>query len=224
MIPALLIWLYKKYASRIFKTKYLTRFRRASSAAALLLIPVLTAASPSSAQDLRLSYQVIHKGSVIGQMQFHRKVSGINTYFNLKSDIKTRFVMPINIVTTDQAHFSKGRLQLSAVCRTVNGQEKESKKTVFRNNTYELSNGSKLRQLETEIGYTMMMLYCREPAQLGQVYSDNYQQFLPIKRLAAHTYRVNLPGGNYNDYQFEGGTCIKVTVHHDWYTITMELI
>jgi hypothetical protein len=69
-----------------------------------------------------------------------------------------------------------------------------------------------------------MLLYTKEPLNINQVYSDNFQCFLPIKKDAEHQYRVNLPDGNYNEYHFENGICKLVVVNHSLYTIRMELV
>jgi len=178
----------------------------------------------SFSQERKLVYQVIHNGNHIGEMQFFQKISGQDLYLNMNSDVKAKFIFPIHIQTTDKAHFSDGRLISSDVYRSVNGKEKDFRKTRLVNNNYEVQTGSEISRFNKTIDYNMMLLYCREPINTPQVYSDNFQQFLSIRKLAKHTYRIHLPNGNYNDYHFDKGICRMVIIHQDWYTITMKLV
>lgn len=68
-----------------------------------------------------------------------------------------------------------------------------------------------------------MLLYCREPDDQAQVYSDNFQQFLQVKQVSPHVYRIDLPDGNYNFYSYTNGICSKVDIHHSLYTIQIQL-
>jgi hypothetical protein len=223
MIPALIIWLYKKYAKpaisnyqhRTSKEKLQKLYRKA---ALLIFLPTLL-----SAQEKTSTYNISHNGDVIGQLQFYQKINGQDTFLKMNSKVQTRFIFGIDVRTSDQAHFENGKLISSNVYRTVNGKEKENKKTNLINNNYQLSSGSKMRQFNKVISYNMMMLYYREPISQSQVYSDNFQQFIAIKRMGNHTYRIDLPDGNYNDYHFQNGICTMVIIHHSMYTIKMEL-
>lgn len=227
MIPALLIWLYKKYGPGVFNFRI--RYSIVSGMKKILrkeTIIVLAMISPldTYSQERKLVYQVIHNGNNIGEMQFSQKISGQDLYLLMNSEVKARFIFPIHIQTTDKAHFNDGRLISSDVYRSVNGKEKDYRKTRLVNNNYEVQTGSEISRFNKLIDYNMMLLYCREPINAPRVYSDNFQQFLSIKKLATHTYRVHLPNGNYNDYHFENGICRMVIIHQDWYTITMKLV
>lgn len=223
MIPALIIWLYKKYAvpaianyqNRPRKNKLSGVYRKALL---MLLFPALL-----SAQEKTSTYNISHNGNVIGQLQFCQKTTGQDTFLKMNSRVKTRFVFGIDVKTSDQSHFSNGRLISSNVYRSVNGNEKENKKTSLVNNNYQIVSGSKTSMFSKPINYNMMMLYYQEPLNNSQVYSDNFQQFIMIKRTGNHSYRIDLPDGNYNDYHFQNGICTLVVIHHSMYTIKMEL-
>ncbi len=209
MIPALLFWLFKKYAKPAFNgftQRFVSnRSQKRATLSTLLLFHIFLA----QAQEKTYTYQIKRNGNQIGAMQFHQKNAGNDTYLKMSSNVKTRFVFEINVQTNDEAHFKNGRLVYSIVNRKVNGKEKEHKETRLPNRN---------------IDYNMMLLYCKEPVHITQVYSDSFQQTVPIKRTAPNTYRINLPNGNYNDYYFKNGICKLVTVYHSLYTITMELV
>ncbi|PST82541.1 hypothetical protein C7T94_07665 [Pedobacter yulinensis] len=227
MIPALLIWLYKKFICPALLRRNMTPpalpelpFLKKSVMPLIflmLLCPVV------SAQDNMAVYRVMYNGSQIGTMQVAKTVSGDDLHLKMVSKISTRLLFKINVNTTDLSHFSKGRLLSSSVVRTVNGKEKANKKTWLCGGGYRTIADEKAGVLRSPISYNMMLLYCKEPVNIKQVYSDNHQQFLDITRTGLHSYRIKLPDGNYNDYYFENGVCSRVDVHHSMYSIRMEL-
>lgn len=228
MVPALLFWLLKKHAFPVFNNLIIqfqvNSFHKLLKKRTALSILALLFATASYAQEETSTYQIKRNGDVIGQMQFKQKRNGTDTYLSMNSKVKTRFIFEINVQTADEAHFKNGQLMYSTVYRKVNGREKEHKETKLTNQNYQLQAGNKLNAISGSISYNMMLLYCKEPINITQVYSDSFQQILAIKRTAPNTYRINLPDGNYNDYYFQNGICKTVKVHHSLYTITMELV
>jgi hypothetical protein len=220
MIPALIIWLCKKYI--------LPRINRKSSSKlvsqALIILCCFALSFPVLASKLTKIYNIKRNGEIIGKLSFVQNIEGENVYLKITSQVSTRFVFKIDVQTEDLAHFKNGKLISSDVSRLVNGKAKDRKKTNLQNDGYELQSGSKFNSLNQFIGYNMMLLYTKEPLNINQVYSDNFQCFLPIKKSAEHLYRVNLPDGNYNEYHFENGVCKLVVVNHSLYTIRMELV
>jgi len=176
-----------------------------------------------SAQEKLVKYNIIRNDNVIGQMQFSQKNESGNLYLTMTSLTKTRFVFNIEVNIEERAHFQNGQLISSSVQRRVNGKEKANKQTRLVNNSYQLQSNQIISRLNQPIRYNLMMLYANEPSELAQVYSDNYQQFLDIKRTGAHTYRIQLPDGNYNDYHFANGLCREIIIHNALYTIKMQI-
>ncbi|RZM30545.1 MAG: hypothetical protein EOO88_00160 [Pedobacter sp.] len=221
MIPALIIWLCKKYIAPKINSKNLTH-KLLAIKSVLLLIAFIGSNSALFAQQSK--FNIKRNGSVIGQMSLSQKEEGENLFVKITSRVNTRFVFKIDVETEDVAHFRGGKLITSGVNRLVNGNVKEAKKTSWVNDSYEIQSGSKVSRLKQPICYNMMLLYSKEPVNIPSIYSDNYQCFLPVKKKGPHQYRVDLPDGNYNDYHFENGICKMVIIHHSMYTIEMERV
>jgi hypothetical protein len=228
MIPALLIWLYNRYAAAASKKRaermQSANFHKVTNGGTALLLFLFCFSFTVNAQEKRYTYHVLHNGNVIGEMLFHQKTEGQDTFLKMSSQVKTRFVFGIEVNTVDQSRFRNGKLLFSNVYRNVNGKEKESKKTTWLDPHYQMQSGSKTGTISVPIHYNMMLLYCREPNNIAEVYSDNFQKFLPIQKIDTHAYRIQLPDGNHNDYYFQNGICKSVVVHHSLYTIKMELV
>ncbi|MBO9672803.1 MAG: hypothetical protein J7577_05125 [Sphingobacteriaceae bacterium] len=221
MIPAIIIWVCKKY----FAPKRYKKFSSQNPANPKSVVTVLfmiCSLLPAFAQQSK--FNIKRNGEVIGEMYFQQKNEGENTYLTITSKVQTRFVFKINVETEDQAHFKNGKLLTSNVSRTVNGNARELKKTDWVNNRYQLKTGNKTNTLDQPISYNMMLLYIKEPLNISEIYSDNFQCFIPVQKSGAHQYRIKLPDGNYNDYHFENGICKLVVVNHSLYTIRMERV
>lgn len=176
-----------------------------------------------AAQEKTVKYNILQNDNIIGQMKFCQKKDSGNLYLSMISSAKSRFVFSIEVNTEERAHFRNGLLVSSTVQRHVNGKKKANKQTHFINNSYQLKSERKTSRLDRPINYNLLLLYANEPSNLSQVYSDNYQQFLEIKQTSPHSYRIQLPDGNYNDYYFSDGICKEIILHHSFYTITMRL-
>ena len=206
MLIAFIIWLTKRYGIMPFFVVM------------LLLFPI-----NSIAQDALANYTILYNGKIIGAMQLNQKIAGDNVFLKLSSQVQTRFLFEVNVNTLDQSHFKAGKLLSSSVNRKVNGKEKPCKQTKWINDNYQLLTGSKQNYLREPIYYNMSLLYIQEPVHINTVYSDSFQQFLAIKKIAQNKYRIDLPDGNYNEYFFKNGICSQVWVHHTLYTIEMKL-
>ncbi|WP_219225510.1 DUF6134 family protein [Pedobacter antarcticus] len=176
-----------------------------------------------AAQEKTVKYNILQNDNIIGQMKFCQKKDSGNLYLSMVSSAKSRFVFSIEVNTEERAHFRNGLLVSSSVQRRVNGKEKANRQTHLINTSYQLKSERKTSRLNRPINYNLLLLYANEPSNLSQVYSDNYQQFLEIKQTSPHSYRIQLPDGNYNDYYFSDGICKEIILHHSFYTITMRL-
>lgn len=223
MIIALIIWISRKYLlpSLWRGHAFIGSVRKKSL---LIMILLLGCSRQLPAGETGSIYEIKHKGKIVGRMQFKQYAEGDKLVLKISSEVKTKVLIDIEVQSTDYACFRQGRLLYSSVSRRVNGKEKESKVTRLSQNGYELLSDSKTEKLETPITYNMMMLYYQEPLDIRRVYSDNFQQWINLKKTAPHTYRADLPGSNYNDYYYRNGVCYRVDIHHSFYSIQMDLI
>jgi hypothetical protein len=174
-------------------------------------------------EQVRL-YKVIYKGDEVGTLRFKQLVTGDSVHYKMSSDVQTRFIFRIHVKSTEEAVFKNGKLLYSAVNRTVNGNEKVRRQTLAANNVYHLKREGKASIFNNaNIQYNLIRLYSMEPVNINKVYSDNFQQYLPVIKAGAHKYKVELPDGNYNYYTYNNGICSKVDVHHSLYTMQMIL-
>lgn len=220
MIPALIIWLVKKILQKENRLFYLKLLLQRIIPALLCTLFFFTL----SAQQVTHTYVVKYKDDSVGNMQFLLNRLGDDVSLKMTSRVAMRFIVSIDVQSGEEAMFKNGRLIRSKSWRKVNGKQKVNNATWAAGDVYETSCDDKRGCIRQKlIDYNFLMLYASEPLSGRTVYSDNFQQFLPIQKVATHQYKIELPDGNYNYYFFKDGICNKVEVHHSFYTITMLL-
>lgn len=225
MIPALLIWLFKKYLAPALQSRNIhpLHYIRPLKKAGVLLVFICFSGG-LLAQEQTVKYNVLHSGKIVGHMDLYQKRNGDDLYLKMISEVKMRFIMSINVNINEESVFENGKLISSHVCRNVNGKEKANRQTKVAGDAYQtLAEGKSGRVDQKQISTNLMLLYCHEPADKAQIYSDNFQQFLQVKQVSQHVYRIDLPDGNYNFYSYTNGVCSKVDIHHSFYTIQIQL-
>jgi hypothetical protein len=224
MIPTLIIWLIKKYLLNSKKSKQ----RNHITALTKTIIPVILFvlfAIPAIAQRQAHRYIVLYRGKNVGAMYLTQIQSGDELSLKVTSNIQMHMLMSIKVNVAEESSYKQDKLISSSVYREVNGKEKANRQTRYCNGCYEIITEGKRSVLnKTSIQYNLVRLYCREPIGFTQVYSDAFQQFLNLKALSAHKYRLELPDGNFNVYSYQNGICSKVEVHSTFYTIQMQLV
>jgi hypothetical protein len=226
MIPALTIWLFKKYG-RPFLNKHNITFSQVIIPVKNLSVTILFVAlsSLAFAQEQTLNYNVLHSGNTVGHMKLQQVKDGDDTFLKIASDVKIRFVFSIQVNIQEDSHYRNGKLLCSHVSRRVNGKQKADKLTKANGDSYQLTDDGKISSInQKQISNNLTMMYLQEPVGLSQIYSDNFQQFVQVKQVESHTYRINLPDGNYNYYTYTNGVCSKVDIHHSLYTIQIQLV
>ena len=224
MIPTLIIWLLKKYLLSSKKKRQRNHIC-ALTKIARLLIPLVLFTISSIAQQQSHHYAVLYKGKNVGTMYLTQIQTGDALSVKLTSKVKMQMLMSIKVNVAEEASYQQDKLIYSSVYREVNGKQKANRQTKYCNGCYEIiTEGKKTVLKKTGINYNLVRLYCKEPVNITQVYSDAFQQFLNLKAIGAHKYKLELPDGNYNVYNFQNGICSRVEVHITFYTIQMQLV
>ncbi|HYK47780.1 MAG TPA: DUF6134 family protein [Parafilimonas sp.] len=178
----------------------------------------------SYGQVRTLEYDVSYKGKNIGTMQLYQNQTGKNIFTKTVADVKTNLIFTIKVNTEEESMFQSGKLVYSNLIRRVNGKEKANKQTKAVADTYQTFSFGKPGPVNNEaIDYNFSLLYCMEPVNKQEIYSDNFQQFINIKKVSEHQYKIELPDGNCNYYSFQNGICSNAELHHTFYTIHVTL-
>ena len=225
MLWATIILLLRRYRQRHPREFRLLLAKAIMTAriAALLLLALVTALAAHT-QTKTLAYNIRQQGKTVGTLQVKEETANGKSLFRLHSQVHTRFVIPLHFKAVEEAHFENNILVFSSVSRSMNGRQKLAQTVHLQGRRFQVSKGSKKEEMPLyPIRHTMLTLYLNEPVALTHVFSDAFQQMVPVHKLAANHYKVQFPDGAYNEFFYTEGTCAKVLLHHSLYQAEMEL-
>ena len=230
MLPVFIIWLIRRYRQNPKRSKNipvaLRKIKKQLSGieAILLLIIVLLVALKSDAQNRSLNYQILRNGNKVGSLHFSETATGGMDYLKMESDVKTRFIFSFTAYANEEAVYYNGVLLRSSIYRKLNGNEKANKQHQADNRQYIIHKGKNSEVTKNyPITYNMLSLYSKEPENINQVYSDNFETFIAIQKTDVHKYKIELPDGNYNYYYYKNGVLNQVEIHHTLYSANIVL-
>jgi hypothetical protein len=195
----------------------------------LIFSPMVILSGPQlpklHAQERIIHYSVLHRGEKKGTLTLHQQVNAQQVRIKIESDVKSRFLILIHVKSDEEALFRDGILVYSSISRTVNGDLKMNQQLTAAGDSYRLSSEDGNPPLpDYPVHYSILSLYYREPVGISSLYSDNFRQYVPIKKIAAAKYEVDFPNGNYNYYSYKNGVCVQVDVHQSFYDLQFVII
>ncbi len=122
-------------------------------------------------------------------------------------------ILSFHVQAKEHSVFENDVLKFSSLLRQVNGNEKTNKQ--IKNNGTGLTiteDGEEEILKNFSVKYSTHCLYVKEPTHYTNVFSDKYQQFITIEKVADHQYKLKFPDGNCNEYFYENGLCKLVKV------------
>lgn len=183
----------------------------------------LTAFGSAFTQNRALQYTIWQKDSPIGTIHFSETANPSRKILRLESSLTPKALISLSISATEESIFEENIMTSSSVYRCVNDKEKINMIIRRHGNEYQVHKGDDVEILQsTAIRFNMICMYAREPHDVSLVYSDIFQKYLSIERLAQQHYKIRFPDGNYNEYFYQNGIIKKIEVHNRLYNATIE--
>jgi hypothetical protein len=228
MIPLLIIWMVRKYrilgSRKAFSLWLVTRLRYYTFRVITIATILVLFSISLKAQNKEATYRIFLNGKLAGQLKFQQRSKGDSVCLVIESQVKTSILFPITILSREEAIYEKGILLYSSIYRKNNGNEKTNQQMRLRGNEYQITNREKKEVFRNyPIRYNMLSLYCCEPRQIYTAYSDKFQQYMPVEKVAEGKYKVSLPDDNYNYYYYKEGICVAVDIHASLYSAVILL-
>ena len=184
----------------------------------LILVPV-------SGFTQQYSYSVLRGDKQIGTLSVKSVKAEKRTMYSIWSEAKTGFIFNININVMIEETFNMGEMEHSTFIRKIDGIE------MIKNTVDKLNDGLLLKHndgddkiISSKINYSMGAMYFIEPLNRKFVYSENYQQFVPVFEAGKNRYLIKFPDGNKSYYTYNDGMCTGVEVHTNWTFIIFKLV
>ena len=180
---------------------------------------VLFFQTDSKCQEKKLYYDVIYRGSKIGQIIFIEKLKDNQRFYALEAEVKTRYIFSYQSYSIEKAVFEKGIMLYSFFYQKQNGKETTNEAIANGNYFKLISDGDIDSQYFIPIGFNTLQLYTNCPGKSVKVYATHYQKFLDFVKVSENKYRLTLPDGNYNYYHYKNGICDQVDIERTFFII-----
>lgn len=203
------------------------RIRHIFQIAFKLLLPLLLCLLLLKAvgQKSTLEYEVIRNNKVIGHtIVIGLKEPGKVTY-QINAEIKVSIIKDFRAISNEETVFKNGIMVSSNFSRSLNGSVKGKRQTRLIDSIYQVVENGKISMHHLgRINLNISSLYLNEPIYTKRIYSDNHQQWLEIKQIKPHSYRLDLPDGNHTLYHFENGVCVRIDITQTFFNAQLVLI
>ena len=168
-------------------------------------------------------YDVRYNGKLRGKVYVIKKNYTDTTSMRIESDFNFPLLIPVSIKSVEEASFFNGIMTFSSLARKVNGKEKVNEKLLSTGESYHWSGREKRDSPSFPIRCSVVSLYFQEPKDQLAVFSDALGRNVPIKEIKKGTYRLDLPNGNFNYYNYVNGICTLIEIHHSFFEIQFVL-
>lgn len=196
--------------------------RTLSSALFGCLFLVLFAFSSLQAEVLR--YTVMHRDDAVGQLQIERTVSNNETHYRFESNVALQMIMKIRVYDMMDVTFQGNVLTKAYLYRTLNDKVKVRNLVLWDGTRYKVSDrDNKIKTITHPIYFTTASLYYVEPDQIKHLYSEKFQEMIPVTPAGSNRYRLDLPNGNRVFYSYQNGRCSLVEAQTEWADIRFVL-
>lgn len=224
LISLLLLWLSRYCKAHHLQLRRLFRKAPTPQREVLLLLVAAFLAPVAGAQERVFSYSITRNGNPVGTLQVLEVQTAGRVQYRMHTQVKSRLIFSFSALSREESVYENGCLVFSSLFREVNGREKVNKRTQVAGKNYLVEEEGKKEWLgQYPIQYNMLSLYTHEPLHLPPVFSDNFQRFLPIEKVGVHQYRIRFPDGNWSEYFYHGGICVRIRVKHTLYSAEITL-
>lgn len=175
------------------------------------------------AQEKALHYDVVRNGNVIGYVNVLEKINQDKAYWELKSDVNTKFIFSYSNYISDIVLFKDGLMVLGQYYQKENNKQTKWEIRADGNYFKMVSNGKPDSQNFMAVHNHYLQLFFHCPGTLTKIFSNHFHQFLDLKKVAPNKYRLSLPDGDYNYFTYKNGICTQVDIERTFFTIHFVL-
>jgi len=174
-----------------------------------ILFAALIVLSTTKVSSAELNYDVTVGFIGSGNLSIKKIYHGIDDFSLLiEGDVKVPFKQ-IHYYT--KTRYKNAKLIHAQVTKTVNNQVKENTIVELINNQYTVTKDDKKKHhLQTNIAFSVAMLYNREPVNLKSIFSEKFGEFCKIETVEKGVYKLHLPDGITSLYHYAHGICTYV--------------
>lgn len=208
----------KCYTTLLGLLKKILVFQKLFAAIAFCFLPFTIESQP-----LHNDYHIFRQKEIIGSLSATKKI--LNEGFSITIDSRTSIsiLFDINVNVYQFNKYQNGKLTEAIFMQSLNGRRKVHNTIQWGLNSYAAEmDGRKLR-LDNEINYSVASLFFDEPVSIQKVFSENQLTVLSLRRVAIHSYVLQLPDGRINQYNYHDGVLVHAKLNTKFTSVELVL-
>jgi hypothetical protein len=168
------------------------------------------------ASGQELIYDVIKGDEKIGEVVAQKTISGPKVHYTIRSKVEISVFFTVIIESTFASMYQNGHLDKARTVNKRDGKVKEYSSIDWTGEAYDIVRDGNMMTfgIPSQIRYSLNAMYFNEPLNRTKVFSERFGEYVPLKKIDSHKYRISLPGGGTNVYTFMRGYCSHVYVEH----------
>jgi hypothetical protein len=157
-----------------------------------------------------LTYDIKAVGVNAGTLVVSKKSSNGTDQYLIESHSSVNYVLgKIKVDHTTRCTYVNGILQSSYVRNEKNGDVEYYSSISYDGSTYHITNDIGKKTWNKPISFAICHIFFNEPKGQTEIFSDRFGQYIPLKKLEDHVYRLDFPDGDKITYYFENGLLVK---------------
>jgi hypothetical protein len=176
-----------------------------------------------SPDTVQLKYDVLRNDKVIGYVHSVKTERNNTTEYILESNVAVDMFFEMRIYSRISGTFRNGQLTDGKIIRKINGKDKANARFLWVRDKYFIQENKKTKEFKDKIFYSTACLMHREPINMKQIFSENFQKFIDVTETKPHQYTLHLPDGNKNFYSYENGICTQAQINTTFTTAYFKL-
>jgi len=171
----------------------------------------------------RLEYDVIKGDKIVGDMMAEKKIKGDSIFYLIESNTIIKMLLTFNVQYRLEELYVGGLLVKGEAESTLNGNSRTKSKVWKEGGEYvvEINGYEELRALGS-ITYSVPELYFSEPGNKGEIFSQQFAEYLIIKKEEEHVFTLYSEDGK-NTHSYKDGVCNYVKLNRTYASFYFQL-
>jgi hypothetical protein len=183
----------------------------------ILALACIVLISYTEIKPNEISFKVYRGKNHIGKLTSAESIENGKTTYTLNYDVKIDVLLSIKIIENMTSVFQDKKMLTSVQTRFINGTAKVKNTAYWKDGMYTMKNkDDELTYIKSNIYANICNLYSKEPLNIAEVYSESYQQLIPLKKIEPNKYSIELPDGNTSIYSYKNGLLQEVVSNTNW--------
>ncbi|MBX7053029.1 MAG: hypothetical protein K1X54_13405 [Flavobacteriales bacterium] len=167
-------------------------------------------------------FEVIHNNKNIGSIYLQSNEFRDTIEYKLYSNVFAEGFVNMRIEESIHNVFVRGYLEKASHHRHIHHLSDKYSNLWHEHDGYYTSEGKWSAQ-PTLIAHSVLQFYFKEPTQVNEVFSEQLQEMVPLRKLSDRKYQLSLPNGHSTIFHYDDSGLILVESNTTWGAVQFKV-